>query len=115
MVELKSVVLPSKLGQALSDSGSSLPKTFKNIQSSGGKRIEPPAAAVVDEDFKKLENFSNKQPNLLFVCDYVVEDKSIGSLIVFEQHLDATHYEVFKKNKFDNEPKFERIKLLDLI
>src|SRR3990167_2177679 len=61
----------------------------------------------------KFEQFFNNQAKIFFVCDYIINEEFIGVLLVFQRYPEATHYEIFKKNKFDNEPKFERILFLD--
>lgn len=63
------------------------------------------------ERFSK--NFANSEPEILFVCDYVVDDKKIGCLLVWESFFDASHYEVFKKNLFKIDSTFERVLFLD--
>src|SRR3990167_2207870 len=61
----------------------------------------------------KITNFVEGKPDILFICDYIVDDEFVGILIVFERYQEATHYEIFKDNKFDNNPQFERILFLD--
>lgn len=61
------------------------------------------------------KRFINTEPELLFVCEYFVDDASVGLLLVWERMLDATHYEVFKKNLFSERNKFERVLFLDAI
>lgn len=62
---------------------------------------------------RAAKNFVNDEPELIFVAEYVVEDESVGSLLVWERYRDATHYEVFKKNLFSQSARYERILFLD--
>lgn len=78
----------------------------------GTKNLRPPSLAEQIQHIRQNAKFAEDKPNILFISDYIVDGKFIGVLIVFEKYLNATHYEVFKKNKFDNEPKFERILFL---
>lgn len=114
-VDLKSISFPSKMGQGLADiSAKSVQSVIQNIQSVGGKKINNSIFDnTSDEVLQKLNNFLDNQPHILFTCDYVVDEQEIGALIVFQKYFDATHYEVFKDNKFDNDPEFERILFLN--
>lgn len=117
------------LDSALKDSTDSLPDSLsalkKFVEITGAKDIlkEVSSERVLDiaereietEKTKKINRFSQGHPIILFTSDYVIEGENIGALIVFERYFDATHYEVFKQNKFDNEPKFERILFLDAV
>lgn len=61
------------------------------------------------------ETFSKNRPTVLNLLEYVVEGKSLGVLIIWRSFQDATHYEVFKKNLFRDNPKYERILFLDAV
>lgn len=110
-VDLRSISIPSKIGQGLLDiANKNVQSIVENIQLFGGKRIQESVFGdVTDESLKKLNTFLDNQPQILFICDYIVGEQEIGALIVFQKYFDATHYEVFKDNKFDNDPEFERI------
>jgi len=58
-------------------------------------------------------NYVADAPKMLFVADYVVQEKVIGALVVWEDYSDSTHYEVFRKNLFQSGAIFERILFLD--
>lgn len=72
------------------------------------------ASKKPDQEFERFaENYINDEPEILFVVEYIVEDEILGSLIVWEKYYDSTHYEVFKKNTFQADAKFDRILFLD--
>lgn len=81
----------------------------------GVKELPPPSLAEQIQKIRENSKFTENKPTILFISDYIVDDQFIGILIVFEKYLNATHYEIFKKNKFDNEPKFERVLFLDSV
>lgn len=114
-VNLKSISFPAKMGQGLSGAATkSAQSVVQDIQSSGGKKItEPIFGDTPNAVLQKLNNFLDSQPHILFICDYIIDDQEIGALIVFQKYFDATHYEVFRDNKFDNDPEFERILFLN--
>jgi hypothetical protein len=59
--------------------------------------------------------FIKNEPRILFVAEYFdTSQKSLGSLLVWEKYPNATHYEVFKKNLFLENAKFERVLFLDV-
>lgn len=60
-----------------------------------------------------FENYAGDAPELIFVAEYMVDDERIGSLVCWEKYLDSTHYEVFKRNTFQSNSKFERVLFLD--
>lgn len=74
-----------------------------------------PVKVILEQSKTKFEQFFSNQPKILFSCDYIVDEKLIGALFVFRRYSDATHYEIYKRNKFDNNPKFERILFLNNI
>jgi len=83
---------------------------FKWIEAAGIKE----ATKRPNLDFERFaENYINDEPQILFVSEYVVEDRILGSLIVWEKYYSSTHYEVFKRNTFQSNSKFERILFLD--
>ncbi len=65
----------------------------------------------------KFERFAEKyikaEPEILFTCDYIVDDKLAGCLVVWEKFFDSTHYEVFKKNLFKEDADYERVLFID--
>lgn len=66
--------------------------------------------------FEKVsETFSKNRPTVLNLLEYIVEGENLGVLIIFRKFQDATHYEVFKKNLFRDNPKYERILFLDAV
>lgn len=129
--DIKSISISPKINQSISTSVQNLGKNSLAVQqiATVNQPINistPPIPAsdstttpsifgeTSNETFLKLKNFSEKRPNILFICDYVVAEQKIGALIVFEKYFDATHYEIFKDNKFDNDPNFERILFLNV-
>jgi hypothetical protein len=57
--------------------------------------------------------FSQNEPQISFICEYYAdEEKSLGVLVVWEAHYDATHYELYKKNIFEDTD-FKRILFLE--
>lgn len=80
---------------------------FKKIKSPNVTKFQNP------EFERHSKKFMSSEPELLFVAEYIVDDKKIGSLLVWERFLDATHYEIFKKNLFQDKPAFERVLFLD--
>ncbi|MEK6882251.1 MAG: hypothetical protein AABY22_21715, partial [Nanoarchaeota archaeon] len=67
---------------------------------------------VVSQESRFSKNFINSEPKILFVSEY--GDKNlVGCLVVWEKFLNATHYEIFKRNLFAFNSKFERILFLD--
>lgn len=99
-VLLSSINLSNTVGQV--SSGPISPNSSSNIT------VEEP---------KKFERFSkqfiNSEPKILFISEYIVNDKFSGTLLVWEKFFNATHYEVFKRNIFSTNSKFERILFLD--
>lgn len=85
------------------------PDKFKKFNNPNIKKFANPEF----ENFSK--KFINSEPELLFVCEYFVDGVSIGVLCVWERFPDATHYEVFKKNLFSADAKFERVLFLDSV
>jgi hypothetical protein len=81
---------------------------FEFISDFSAQKVVP----VLGDSF--AEKYSNLEPEMLFVAEYVVDDNNIGVLIVWEKLPGSTHYELFKKNVFQNDPKFERILFLDV-
>jgi hypothetical protein len=72
--------------------------------------------AIDNPNFERAgENYINSEPEILFVCEHIVNDKLNGVLLVFEQLGTSTHYEVFKKNLFHADSDFERILFLDVV
>lgn len=70
---------------------------------------------VRNERFERFaQNYVNSEPEILFTCDYIVDDKMQGCLVVWEKFFDSTHYEVFKKNLFKEDSEFERVLFLDV-
>lgn len=61
---------------------------------------------------KSAATFANNEPEITMISEYIVDEQSLGVLIVFEKYYDATHYELFKQNIFAG-TKFERILFLD--
>ncbi len=57
--------------------------------------------------------FASNNPDILFVSEYFFDGVLLGSLIVFEKYLNATHYEIFKRNIFSKNTDFERILFID--
>ena len=108
-ISINNISFPSKIGQIVSSQGSIVDKV-NNLLSFGAKALisETTENALI----KRLDNFITNKPHILFTCDYIVEEKKIGCLIVFEHYSNASHYEIFKRNKFDNNPGFERILFL---
>lgn len=90
---------------------SSVNNILKNFQNSktASTPTEPPP--VVSSRFSK--NFINSEPKILFVSEYVIDGNQIGCLLVWEKLLNATHYEIFKRNIFNFDNQFERILFLD--
>lgn len=59
------------------------------------------------------KNFAKNEPELLFVADYIIDDKNYGVLVAWEKFYDSTHYELFKKNTFKAGSSYQRILFLD--
>jgi len=83
----------------------------------GGARV---SADFINNVFKrKFESFAktyvNNEPEILCACEYYVGDKLFGSLLIWEKFFDSTHYEVFKRNLFISDSKFERVLFLDAV
>jgi hypothetical protein len=62
---------------------------------------------------RRAKNFMNDEPEIVFVAEYIVEGEFLGALLVWEKYFDATHYEIFKRNVFSQDPEFDRILFLD--
>jgi len=62
---------------------------------------------------RKSRNFMEDDPDIIFVAEYMVEGELAGALLVWERYKDATHYEIYKRNIFSQDPTFERILFLD--
>lgn len=60
-----------------------------------------------------IKAYSAASPTILFVADYVVNDKFIGCLVVWAKYFNSTHYEIFKSNLFSDNRDFQRIIFLD--
>lgn len=72
------------------------------------------AEKITRPNFERhAKNFIGGEPEVIFVSEYIVEDQFAGSLLVWEKYLDATHYEIFKRNIFSQNSEFERILFLD--
>jgi hypothetical protein len=68
---------------------------------------------LLTPDFNSFaKNYTNSAPNILFICEYIVDNANIGLLIVFEKFYNSSHYEVFKRNVFSDNT-FQRILFLD--
>jgi hypothetical protein len=66
--------------------------------------------------FEKVsETFAKNRPAILNILQYIVEGQVLGVLIVWRKFQDATHYEIFKKNIFKDNPLYERILFLDAV
>lgn len=67
-------------------------------------------------DLLEYENFSqtyaSNKPKILFIVDYIVNQKKIGNLIVFQKYKISSHYEIFKRNIFSEQNSFQRILFL---
>lgn len=67
----------------------------------------------VDEVFeRRSREYINSAPEILFVAEYRLEDQLVGALLCFKKFRHSTHYEVFKKNLFKPNSKFQRILFL---
>jgi hypothetical protein len=62
---------------------------------------------------RRAKNFIENDPEILFVSEYIVNNNFAGGLVAWEKYLDATHYEIFKRNLFSRNSDFERVLFLD--
>jgi hypothetical protein len=82
---------------------------FQVFKTEGLDAIEKQTNSSFD---RAMRNFISDAPEILFTCEYFVEDRFIGSLLCFEAYKDATHYEILKRNLFQSNSGFERILVL---
>lgn len=62
---------------------------------------------------KAAANFVRNEPEILMVTEYIVNEKTLGVLVVIKKYQNATHYELFKQNLFQENARFERVLFLD--
>jgi len=87
---------------------------LRKKKDSARETIIKDAEKKIDPSFEReLQNFINDEPIILFNSEYIVDNKFVGVLVVWEDYRNASHYEVFKRNVFDSEPEFERVLFLD--
>jgi hypothetical protein len=73
-----------------------------------------PTVVSSGSDDRFAVNYVSTEPEILFVCEYIVNDQMCGALLVWEKFYDSTHYEVFKRNVFQSDSVFERVLFLDV-
>ncbi len=97
----------------------SVKKTVASYFKHADKPDRPPIISVHKIRNLNFERFAQKfvstEPEILFTCEYIIDDELVGCLVVWEKFADATHYEVFKKNHFKEKSEFERVLFLDTI
>lgn len=62
---------------------------------------------------KYSKNFTENSPQIICCVEYFYNETSLGCLLIFERYLNATHYEIYKRNIFQADAKFQRILFLD--
>ena len=79
------------------------------------KRLEPlPKPQLSDvpnilTDREASKTFYSHAPDMLFVSEYAPKGQFKGVLVAFENYYNATHYEVFKRNKMAVDSSWKRI------
>ena len=61
----------------------------------------------------KISDFIHNAPNLLFVCEYIVDGNKLGYLVAWEKYTNANYYEVYKRNLTNHDSNFYRLLVLD--
>ena len=59
------------------------------------------------------KNFTENSPQIICCIEYFYNQTSLGCLVIFERYLNASHYEVYKRNIFQADAKFQRVLFLD--
>jgi hypothetical protein len=76
------------------------------------KRISDIIKARKQQYERFAKTYIANEPEILFTIEYIVENKFMGCLLVWEKYEDSTHYEVYKKNLFKSGAEFERVLFL---
>lgn len=60
-----------------------------------------------------INTFHTNAPDILFICEYIVNGVNQGNIIAWEDYYSATHYELFKRNRCAVDQTWERFLFLD--
>jgi hypothetical protein len=113
-LELRTMVVPEEIAEENSQKIDKIRKNlFSGIEPIANYKVEGSVPKKIPDFERKQKNFITDEPEILFVSEYIVDNKFIGILIAWEHYRDSTHYEILKKNVFKSESDFERILFLD--
>jgi hypothetical protein len=105
-----SIAIRADIAEALNDVDRIDVSEFVDLEASNIKQVKKKVRPAFE---RSARNFMDDEPEIVFVAEYIVEGELLGSLLVWEKYRDATHYEIFKRNLFSQDPSFDRILFLD--